>query len=289
MTSQARRDRGADLTEQTPPHPPIRLVALDLDDTLLLPDKTLSERTKRTVQEVQRLGVHVVPASARPLQSVLDYGTQLGVKGYCIALNGAVTATAPGGEVLRVEALPDPVLRSALHIARALKPNNVYVELADGFAVERVDDDVGGYSAITGRVPYRVGNLHELAPGPHCKVAVHIQGATADAAKQIEKALGDRVHLVVWEGQWSWIEILSAGTSKAAALSWLAQRLGVEREAVMAVGDQRNDIEMLEWAGVGVAMGHGHPDAIAAADYVTDSNAEDGCAKALERFVLGQA
>lgn len=106
--------------------------------------------------------------------------------------------------------------------------------------------------------------------------------------ERLREALGDQVAYVIWEGPWSFVEVLPLGTSKAAALEWLAARLGVAREEVLAVGDERNDIEMLAWAGTGVAMGNAHPEVKAVADWVTAPVEEDGCALAIERFVLAE-
>jgi len=83
------------------------------------------------------------------------------------------------------------------------------------------------------------------------------------------------------------VEGLPPGLSKATGLAWLAESLGIEREAVLAVGDNDNDVPMLEWAGVGVAMGHSSPAARAVADWIAPDVAHDGAAVALEKYVLG--
>ena len=96
-----------------------------------------------------------------------------------------------------------------------------------------------------------------------------------------------RVSIVRSGSEWNWgIEIYVPGISKQVGIEYVARRLGVKQEETMAVGDHLNDIEMLRWAGVGVAMGNALPEVCAAADYVTSSFQKDGVARAIERFVL---
>lgn len=266
--------------------PKKRLVALDLDDTLLLPDKTVSLRVAAATRESFQRGVHVVLASARPLRSVAAYAEHLDIDGYCVALNGTVIARAPGMEVVHTAQLEPDFVGEVLEACHEIDHDNLFIETPLHYAVDQIDEDVTAYIEMTEQRPIYAGDLRRWEPKDVCKINLRVEGPPGPAVEKLTQRFGERIHIVTWEGPWSWVEVLASGTSKASALQWVTERLGVDRKETLAVGDQLNDIEMLQWAGTGVAMGNGHPDTQAVADWVTATNEEDGCAIALERFVL---
>lgn len=267
----------------------IRLIALDLDDTVLLPDKTISPRTKRAIRAAAAEGCHVILASARPLLSIADYAKELGVEGYCIGLNGAVTATLPNLERVRVKRLDPETVRRILELNREIQAPNVFLEHPIAFACAFDGDDVDAYAVMAQTDACYIGDLYEYDRTDVCKVVFRTDHTPFPSLAKLQEHLGDEVSFVIWEGPWSFVEVLPFGTSKADALQWLVQQLGISREEVLAVGDERNDIEMIEWAGIGVAMGNAHPEVKAVADWVTAPSTEDGCAIAIERFALNES
>lgn len=267
----------------------IRLIALDLDDTTLLPDKTISPRNEEAIRTAAQQGCHVVLASARPLGSIARYASELGIEGHCIGLNGAVIATLPGLERVRARYLEPELVRRILHLTEQIQAPNVFIEYPDSFAAEHDGPDVAAYAHLaTGPASY-TGDLHAATHSEACKVVFRLDDTPFPALEKLEAALGNEVAFVIWEGPWSFVEVLPFGTSKADALKWLVAQLGIDRSEVLAVGDERNDIEMIEWAGVGVAMGNGHPEVKAVADWVSADVRDDGCAVAIERFALAGA
>lgn len=263
-----------------------RFVALDLDETLLLPDKTVSPRVVAATRKSFQRGVHVVLASARPIHSVAAYMEHLAIEGYCVALNGTVIARAPEVEVVHKSVLDADFVAEVIEACNEITHDNLFIETPLQYAVDHIDEDVSLYIEMTGQRPLYTGDLRKWEPKDVCKVNLRIEGPPDEAAEMLSRRFGDRIHIVTWDGPWSWVEVLAGGTSKATALQWLTDHLGIDREETLAVGDQLNDLEMLQWAGTGVAMGNAHPAAQAVADWVTASNVEDGCAIALERFVL---
>lgn len=281
--SELREEKGvSDISKQ----PSTQLVALDLDETLLQPDESVSPRAIAATRECFQRGVHVVLASARPLRSVAAYVKQLAIDGYCIALNGTVVAKAPDVEVVHTAEIETALASEILGACQDIEHDNLFIEMPLDYAVDHIDSDVELYIRMTGQHPLYTGDLRQWKPKDVCKINLRVEGPPYEAAEQLKKWFGNRIHVVTWEGPWSWIEVLRGGTSKASALQWLSDHLGVEPERTLAVGDQLNDIEMLQWAGTGIAMGNAHPEVIAVADWVTAPNDEDGCAIALERFVL---
>lgn len=262
----------------------IRLIALDLDDTVLLPDKSISPRTKQAIRAAALQGRHIVLASARPLRSIAEYAQQLGIEGYCIGLNGAVVATLPGLEQVRVKYLEPELVRRILDLDRKIQAPNVFLEHPVGFACAHDGPDAAAYTYMAHSRALYIGDLYQYDHTAVCKVVFRLDNTPFPALAVLQEHLGDAVSYVIWEGPWSFVEVLPAGTSKADALQWLAARLGIRRDEVLAVGDERNDIEMVMWAGIGVAMGNAHPELKAVADWVTAPCTEDGCALAIERF-----
>lgn len=264
----------------------IRLIALDLDDTLLRADKTISPRTERAIRRAVAQGCHVVLASARPLGSIASYADDLGVDGYCIGLNGAIVARLPHLERVRVRYLEPALVKRILDLDQKVEAGNVFIEYPRSYAALRHGSDVTAYARLAEGPATYVGDLHQAPHDEVCKVVFRVDDTPFPTLAKLQQALGDEVAYVIWEGPWSFIEVLPFGTSKADALQWLAKQLQVSRDEVLAVGDERNDLEMVTWAGVGVAMGNANPELKAVADWVTASVEEDGCAVAIERFAL---
>lgn len=264
----------------------IRFIALDLDDTVLLPDKTISERTKAAIRAAAAGGCSVILASARPIRSVLWYAEQLGIHtGYCIGLNGAVVARLDGKQIVRTNLLSAGIAREAVALAEEYRPDNCFLDFPEGFAARYDGSDVSIYTDVSRRGPDFIGDLTRLPLKNVCKVTWRMAETPFPMYEKLKERLQDRVNYVLWEGPWSFIEILDQRTSKASALAWIAETLGIPASQALAVGDQRNDREMLEWAGIGVAMGNAHPELKAVADDVTSPVTEDGCALAIEKYV----
>lgn len=266
----------------------IRLIALDLDDTVLLPDKGMSPRTVRAIRAAVEEGCHVVLASARPIGSIAECAKELGVSGYCIGLNGAVVARLPSLERVRVRHLEPELVRRILDLQQVVEAGNLFLEYPRSYAALYDRPDVEAYARIAAGPAEYIGDLHKIRHDDVCKVVFRADETPYPTLEKLQENLGDEVAFVIWEGPWSFIEVLPFGTSKADALQWLTEELGVDRNEVLAVGDERNDLEMLRWAGIGVAMGNAHPEVKAVADWVSESVEADGCAVAIERFVLGK-
>lgn len=127
----------------------IRLIALDLDDTVLRADKTISARTERAIRAAVARGCHVVLASARPLGSIASYAKELGVEGHCIALNGAVVATLPELQRIREQYLEPDLVKRILALDRTeLRAENVFLEYPRSYAARFDAPDVHAYAIL---------------------------------------------------------------------------------------------------------------------------------------------
>src|SRR5690625_2225848 len=137
----------------------IRIIALDLDDTVLLSDGTMTDRMATTLQRAKREGKHIVFASARPLQSMLEVVKPLQVAQYCVALNGAVVADIDSGNITYKQTLPEHIVKQLLSLRETLLPDNTFFDYPDAFAAWHDGADVLRYKAMGMKKPVYVGDL----------------------------------------------------------------------------------------------------------------------------------
>lgn len=264
----------------------IRLVAMDLDDTLLRDDFTLSPRVVKAVREAQARGVKMTIATGRTPVSVRPYAEQLGLDLPVITYHGAMIQKVLKGEVLFRRVIPSAV---TAEIVREVIRRGIYtqIHLRDRVITSKFSDWSREYRRIAS-VPIEEADLAQLLrqePEGVEKILIMDEEETLDQLVSIlEEDYGRDVHFT--KSKPSFLEVVEKSVNKGAALAALAEGWGIAQSEVMAIGDSYNDIEMLRYAGLGVAMGNARSEIQACADVVTLSNEEDGVARALERYVL---
>ncbi len=266
---------------------PIELIAIDLDGTLLDSQHRLSPRTKAAVWRAAEAGRHVVIATGRPRFSGYTYAEQLGLKTPGVYLQGLTVYDGDGNLLHEITMQPETarrILQHTLDHDLAVMVYNHQRKVTARRLAERTKL-LAHYGEPT---PDYVDDLLALPDQmPISKMVFVERVETADAVRHaLQAAVGDSAR--VFLSQPDFVEALPPDSSKGAGLAWLADYLGVPAERVLAIGDGENDIEMVQWAGIGVAMGNATPHLKAVADFVTSSNDEDGVAYAIERFVFGE-
>lgn len=257
-----------------------RIVALDLDGTVIDRDGALTDRVRDAVRDVAASGREVVVATGRSLVATLPVLDQLSLlHGYAVTSNGAVTVrldpSLPDGYEVFNMVVFDPA--PALRALREHLPNAVYAveDLGFGFRLTAPfpDGELIGDLTIT---PF-----DELLTEPVTRVVVRSPEHTSEDFIEIVERLG--LHGGTYTVGWTaWLDIAPEGVSKAHGLELVAKELGVDASQVLAVGDGRNDLEMFRWVGHAVAMGQAPPEVQEAADRVVATVEEDGLAQALE-------
>jgi Cof subfamily protein (haloacid dehalogenase superfamily) len=265
-----------------------KLVASDVDGTLLGPLDTVSDRTSAVIERMLAAGTAFVLASGRPARWIPGVAAAAGVSGYAVCANGAVLYDIAADRVLVAHELDPVLLTDVVHAVAAQLPDaTVAVERVGGSATA-----LGGHEFVTEagyRHPWsgeqiRTAPRGELLGRAAVKLIFRQHGVTSEELAQAARDLvGDAVS-ITYSSNVGMIEISAAGITKGTGLAEVAARIGVEAAEVVAFGDMPNDVPMLRWAGLGVAMGNGHPDTLAAADEITLSNAKDGVAAVLERW-----
>ena len=265
-----------------------KLVALDIDGTLFtnvpstgLVEETIRPAVREAVRRAAGAGAHVVLATGRSTFGITEVWDQLGLPldggtGHAVASNGSVIFSYPPVEVLST------ITFDASEIVRMLLehvPNAAVAveEVGVGYRINRAFPD----GEITGQMVLQ--SVDELVAEPVTRVIIRDPHSSEEEFLALAEQLG--LHGTNYFIGWTaWLDIAPEGVSKASALAEVARRLDVPQEDVLAIGDGRNDIEMLRWAGRGVAMGQSPLEVQEAADYVTETVQNDGVALELSRW-----
>jgi Cof subfamily protein (haloacid dehalogenase superfamily) len=264
--------------------PPIRLVAVDLDGTLLNDAKQVSQQTVDAFKCLPGRGVRVVIASARPPRSVRHIRAQLGLDTLQINYNGALVWDEANRTVVYHEPMDGAVVRELIDAARDMFDEVlVSCEVLDRWYTDRFDQT---YTTATGRLfrPDVVAPVDEFCNQPITKLMLLGEPRVVSKLEALFDGGVPGVSLIRADPEL--IQIMSERASKATALRRVAAHYGVPMGEVMAVGDAANDVPMLEAAGVAVAMDNAHPSVKAAAHWVAPSNNDHGVHAALVRYGL---
>lgn len=268
----------------------IKIIALDLDGTLTNSEKRISARTKETLQRAMEDGVTVVLASGRPLVGIKPLAKELELSkynGFILAYNGGQIIDCHTGKEVYQKVLNTERISSIYEVARKF---GVAMLTYDGEDII-TENDTDPYvlrECFINRVKVRkIDDLvsHVTYPVPKCLV-VGEHEKLFPVRDYLKENYGDE--LSVYFSEPFFLEIMPLGVEKSSSLELLLKRLQLSREELMACGDGLNDITMLQYAGLSVAMGNACKEAKEVAKYITASNDEDGVAKAVDRFVLSK-
>lgn len=259
----------------------VRLVATDLDGTLLRSDGTVSPRTAAVLAAAHDAGLDVVFVTGRPLRWAAQVFDHVGGHGLCICANGALVwdVDADRPRLQRTLAADDAL--AVAEAVRAAYPGAGFAaETLQGFAIEPAYHPRWQLDADVPRLP-----LRDLLAAPVLKLLVRHDSLVADQyAPQVAELAAERA-TVTWSDRDSLLEISAAGVTKASTLALLCEERGITPDEVVALGDMPNDVAMLRWAGTSYAMSHAHPLAAEAATRTAGSNDDDGVAEVIERIL----
>ncbi|MGA8247080.1 MAG: HAD family hydrolase [Nocardioides sp.] len=255
-----------------------RLVATDLDGTLLRSDGSVSARTASVLRDLLDRGVEVVFVTARPLRWMTRLWPYVGSRGLAVVSNGALLLDVATGDPLEVHGI-DPASGLALAAAiRAAVPGcHFAVETLSGIALDPSYDEPHHAPPDSPR-----GDLGAVWTEPALKLLVRHPSMDPEAFRAaVEQVVGEAA-TPTWTVD-GLVEISAADVTKGAALARLCQLRGVASGDVLAFGDMPNDLPMLGWAGTSYAVANAHSSVLAAADHVAPANDEDGVAVVLAR------
>lgn len=264
-----------------------KMIVLDLDDTLLRDDGTISPRNKQALMAAQEAGVKVVLASGRPTYAMTALADELELErfgSYILSFNGAKIINWKTQEEAFSSTLT-PEMAHALYEMSIEEGVHALTYVGDEIVAESVTEFTVVESQITGMQIRQVPSFIEAVEVPVVKV---LMVEEPEKLVLVEHKLKAKMagKLNVMRSKPFFLEFTEDGVNKGTSLNHLIQQLGIERSEVIAMGDGYNDVAMLEFAGLGVAMGNAPQEIKALADHVTDTNMNDGVAQVVESFIL---
>jgi Cof subfamily protein (haloacid dehalogenase superfamily) len=262
----------------------IRLVAVDIDDTLITDELFIPEMVKEAIAAARSRGVKVVLATGRMLSSTIPVAQELGLTEPLICYNGALIQGAHDEQPLVHHPIPLDLAREIVALGQE-EGLHVNVYLDGEMYVKELNKYSEFYAYFTKVLGHPVGDLLAFMDRPPTKLLYVCEPETAERWRLHLKELY-RGRLEVFRSKAEYVEFTALGVSKGAALRELAELYGLVPAEVMAIGDSFNDIPMLEYAGIAVAVANAPEIVRSKADYVTLSNEEGGVAEAINRFVL---
>ena len=268
-----------------------KVLFTDLDGTLLNDQKEISPIDAAAIRQMVAEGHRIVIATGRPLSSAIKQAERLDLiheGSYLIAYNGCMLYDIGAGRILYQALLPLPLVYEIFDLANAC---GIHIQTyrGDKILVEPrcVDEELTFYCRGTGMSYDTIPDIRQLDTEPAKLLTIDLDGRIRSEAfrAQLEEQFGDRMDAVYTSQQY--LEIIHKGVSKGSAVRRMEKLLQIPHECTVSAGDASNDIPLLEAAHIGVAMRNSMPDAIAAADFVTErDNNHAGVAEIIERFIL---
>ncbi len=262
----------------------IKLIAIDMDDTLLNSELAISERNFAAVSAAQAKGVVVAIATGRMFSSALPYAKQLAMQAPIITYNGALIRHPQTQATLFHQTIED---EAAAKVRQLFKERGWYLQayVNDQLYVKERGWEAKSYEALAGITSIALGDdFFAQTQAPTKMLAMAEAKLLTEIEATVNEALGGRIFTATSKP--TYLELTHPDVNKGRALALLGEHLGVARDEIMAIGDSNNDYAMLEYAGLGVAMGNASARVKGVAQFVTGDNDASGVAQAIERFVL---
>ncbi|BCS80497.1 Cof-type HAD-IIB family hydrolase [Anaerocellum diazotrophicum] len=273
-----------------------KLIAIDLDMTLLDRNKNISYRNKKAIELAKKKGVKIVLCSGRILKGVMYFAKVLGLYDQVIvACNGAIVRDLKKNKDIYYIGLEN---EKSLEIARICKENDIYYHyyFQDTMIARRLDYSSKFYYEKNKELPEeeRINIIiddseNTLKACADLITKFVIIDADLKKVDYVRKIIEREISgIETTKSDINILEVMKEGVNKKSALEFVCSYLGIAPEEVMAIGDNENDLEMIEFAGLGIAMENAIEELKEIADYVTNSYDDDGVARAIEKFVLGE-
>lgn len=261
-----------------------KLVAIDLDDSLLGSDYKISQENKLAIKKAEEKGVIVTIATGRPLQSCLPYVRELGLDVPFITYNGAMVIEGKTMDILYHETIEPEYGMDILELVEEFSPT-VLVFADNKLYVNEINERTDRYTRISSMEANLRSDLQSIALKGATKILFYNEPEKVrKMEKKIMESLKGKLNYHISKP--FFLEVINSNTSKGIALEALAKNIGISSHEVIAIGDSYNDISMIEYAGLGVAVDNAYDEIKSRADYISKSNIDNGVAEVIERFIL---
>lgn len=265
-----------------------KIIALDMDGTLLNDDKIITEVTKKALQSARKKGVKVVLASGRPIDGLRRYLDELGLvdnNEYVLSYNGCLVQETKSEKIISEKGLKGSDLHYIYNFAREFGVNIHAFSPTRGLITPK-NSKYTEVEAEINKIDINICDFNEISEDESIiKIMLIDEPDVLDKAiEKLPKEVGEKYNLA--KSTPYFFEIINKESNKGLGLKALADYLNVDKDEIIAVGDAGNDLDMIEFAGLGVAMENGHSNVKEAANYITKSNNEDGVAEVVKKFIL---
>jgi Cof subfamily protein (haloacid dehalogenase superfamily) len=264
-----------------------KAVFIDMDGTLLKSDHGISKASFETIQKLKEKNILVVLVSARPLHGMQPIAGEIGLLDFPLAaLNGALIALK---EKIMFESAIDLAITATLHQAlRQYDSTLIYYRGMQWFSETKnsytdFEQEITAVPIIIEPFADMIGSWQNEHAGPNKILVIANQDVTRAIQNKLKREFSD--HLNTYTSKSTYLEVMSPSASKLNAVKFLIDQYHISQGEIIAIGDNFNDLEMITFAGVGIAMGNAPNEVKAKADYLTDSNDDDGVAHALNFFL----
>ncbi|MCH5463068.1 sugar-phosphatase [Lactobacillus sp. LC28-10] len=266
----------------------IKLIAIDIDGTLVTDNKELTQHTIDTITKARQKGIKVVLCTGRPITGVQQYLNPLDISGddeYVVTFNGSLAQTIAGTPIVS----HNITLEDYIDLETLARKSNIHFHMETLDHIYTANRDISPYTIAESfivRMPIRYRTPEEITDELTISKGMFIDEPQKLSAfiESFPADLKERFYVVQSEPYF--FEAMNKKASKGNAIAELATKLGFTADEVMALGDQGNDLTMVKYAGTGVAMGNAIDEVKAAAQFITQTNEEDGVAYAIEKFAL---
>lgn len=264
-----------------------KVLALDIDGTLTNSRKEITPSTKKAIQDIMKEGHKVILASGRPTPGMRRYEQELELEkygGYLLSFNGGKVVDCRSGEIIYQKMLPMTIIPGLYAFAKRNGCGLITYLGSTVISAFEPDEYILLEARINGLPVKPVGNFVDFVDFEVNKCLMTIDGDTAAALeKELQGKYGDIVS--IYRSEPYFIEIMAKDVNKASSLEKTLVAIGQKRENAICCGDGFNDISMIKYAGIGVAMGNAQPLVKEAADYITATNDEDGLVQVIDKFI----
>jgi Cof subfamily protein (haloacid dehalogenase superfamily) len=271
-----------------------KLLAIDLDGTLLNEKAQISEGNRLAISQAMEKGIQVVVCTGRIYKGARPFALQIGGMDMIIACNGALIREINSGKIHYEQYLRD---EDCIEIASLCEQEEIYYHIyaGDTMIAKQLEKSALFYKNL-GNTDLPIQDRVEVIVDDDMKGRIRkgiapiskvvIISDHADALLRLRNKINQNPMVEVISSKFDNLEVVRKGVSKGLALKYLAEKLGFQREQVIAIGDNENDISMLQYAGFAIAMGNAEEEVKKIADYVTHDNQNDGVANAIQHFLL---
>jgi Cof subfamily protein (haloacid dehalogenase superfamily) len=274
-----------------------KMIAMDMDGTLLTTDKVVSQGNRDALKKAGDMGIKLVVCTGRIFTSAWAYADLIGTEAPIIASNGAYIREKDRDEVVYMKTLPKEDIYKAVKIVKdhgfqphLFSSDTIFTEkkIFTAKLYDKQNESLPKDKQVNIVITDNLGKMIDENSNIILKIVVVSEMDEIDKLNELRNERINEIDASVVSSAPNNFEIMSKGISKGNAVKILGETYGIPPKEIICIGDSENDISMIKYAGVGVAMGNAIDELKVAADYITDNNDNDGVAKAIEKIVFNE-